>query len=447
MAKSPDQDFVDPSCGPADTVWPIGKKAAFYSWLVIFLLGILDLADRQVLSALLPYLQKEFVLSDTQLGLLISVVNIGLAVFAIPAGYLIDKWSRKKMITLMAGIWSLATGLCAFTNSFAQLLICRAFVGAGEAGYGPAGQSLLVASFPEKYRATVISLVNVGMTLGAPVGLAAGAYVASHWGWRHAFGIFAIPGLLLAFSALLMRDFTKVEKMEKVEDSQGECTQVRADTPSYWIVVRDLITKPTIAFAILAQTVMSIVATALMNWLPLYLVRVGDATPSLAANLAALTMLTNVVYMLIYGVGSDKIRQRFGMHAVLKVMAAFGVLGFIAIFICYQGLAPASTLQIGMVMVYLFFTAGSTLVCMTTIADLSRPDQRATASSLMILMQNIMGMAVGPTLMGILSDRFDLVTAITIISSCALISGVLYYISALTYKRDMAKMETVVARF
>lgn len=444
MAKSSEQNFVDPSCGPGQTVWPIGKKAAFYSWLVIFLLGILDLADRQVLAALLPYLEAEFKLTDTQLGLLISVVNIGLAVFAIPAGYLIDKWSRKKMITLMATVWSLATGLCAFTNSFAQLLVCRMFVGAGEAGYGPAGQSLLVASFPEKYRTTVISLVNVGMTLGAPVGLAAGAYVASHWGWRHAFGMFAIPGLILAFSALLMRDFTKVEK---VEEKQGECVQTRADNPNYWKIVRDIITKPTIAFAILAQTVMSIVATALMNWLPLYLVRIGNATPTLAANLAALTMVTTVVYMLMYGVGADKIRQKFGMHAVLKLMAVFGLLGFISIVFCFRGVIPASGIQIAMVAVYLFFTAPSTLICMTTIADLSRPDQRATASSLMILMQNIMGMAVGPTLMGILSDRFDLVTAITIISCCAVISGILFFCSSLTYKRDMARMEIVVARF
>ncbi len=442
--KNPAATQQDLACEPSKDAWPIGKKAAFLTLFIVLLLGVLDMADRQVITALLPYLQKDFGLSDTQLGLLLSIVNIGLAVFALPAAYFIDKWSRKKMMGIMAFVWSFATAMCAFSTSFAQLLVCRLFVGAGEAGYGPAGQSLLVASFPEKYRATILACLNIGMTLGAPIGLAVGALIASKWGWQHAFGLFAIPGLILAFTALFIKDFKGVKKVEEV---QGECVQLEAEKVNYLKILLNLVTKPTLAFAVLGQTTMVIVSTALMNWLPTYFVRVANATPSLAASLAASTMLISLVYMILYGVGADWLRRRIGMHNTLKVVALCGLIGFFGILLCFQFFTPASGAQLIMVMVYGFFLGPTTLTCLTVIADLSLPHHRASAASIMIVVQNIFGMAVGPTLMGFLSDRFDIVTAISLMAVCSLISGVLFLCASFTYKRDLARMEKVVVDF
>ena len=194
-----------------DEVWPIGKKAALYSCFIVFCLGAFDFIDRQVLAALLPYIKAEWTLTDTQLGMLVSVVNVVMAILVVPSAYLIDHWSRKKMMCIMGSIWSVATAACAFAGTFSHLFAARMFIGAGEAGYNPAAQALLSAQFPKKYRGTAIAFTQLGISIGAPIGLVLGAYIAHRWGWRHAFGVVAVPGFILSLMALSIRDYKSVE--------------------------------------------------------------------------------------------------------------------------------------------------------------------------------------------------------------------------------------------
>lgn len=186
-------DTIGLTCSGPDDVWPIPRKYALYTAAIIFFIGMFDLIDRQVITVLFPYLKEEFALSDKQLGSLMSSLNVAISVLVLPSAYLVDKWSRKKMIFVMGAIWSLSTLLCGFVAGFSHLLLARILCGFGEAGYQPAGQSLLTACFPRKYRATAAAMVTAGMTLGAPIGLIVGAYVAQHWGWRHAFGSSPFP--------------------------------------------------------------------------------------------------------------------------------------------------------------------------------------------------------------------------------------------------------------
>ena len=187
------------TCSGPDDAWPIPRKYALYTAAIIFLLGMFDLISRQVIVSLFPHIKEEFALSDKQLGMLVASVNVAISLLVVPTAYLVDRWSRKKMIFLMGVVWSLSTLLGGFATSFSLLLIARMLCGFGEAGYQPAGQSLLTACFPRKFRATATAIVTCGMTIGAPIGLVVGAFVAEHWGWRHAFGVVAVPGLLLSF--------------------------------------------------------------------------------------------------------------------------------------------------------------------------------------------------------------------------------------------------------
>ena len=185
---------------------------------MIILLAIIDFMDRQIVASLLPYIKEEYGATDSQLGLMISIVNYSMVIFVIPSGYLIDRWSRKKMLSLMAIIWSLATAACGLAGTFSHLVAARFFIGTGEAGYNPAGQTLLSASFPRRLRASVCSAIPGSMWLGAPLGLMIGAFIAEHWGWRHAFGVVAVPGIALGIVALFCRDFRTVR-----QDIPGEC--------------------------------------------------------------------------------------------------------------------------------------------------------------------------------------------------------------------------------
>ena len=195
-----------------DDVWPSGKASAYFTLFVAFMLCLLDFMDRQIVGALLPFIKADYHLSDKELGTLVSIVNISIAILVIPSAYFIDKWSRKKMMCVMGLIWSLATGACAFAGSFSHLLFARFFVRVGEAGYQPAAQALLSTTFPKRLRATAISICNVGGQIGVPLGLMAGAFIATHWGWRHAFGVVAIPGIFLPYWPCASRIFPSLRR-------------------------------------------------------------------------------------------------------------------------------------------------------------------------------------------------------------------------------------------
>jgi len=109
-----------------------------------------DYIDRLVVVSLFPFLKRDWGLTDTQCGLLVSAVSWAILVFSFPVSLLIDRWSRKKCIGVMAVLWSLATAACAFAKNFPQLFLARTAIGIGEAGYAPGGTAMISALFPEK---------------------------------------------------------------------------------------------------------------------------------------------------------------------------------------------------------------------------------------------------------------------------------------------------------
>lgn len=405
------------------------------------LLGISDFVDRQVLAALFPFIKEEYALSDTQLGLLVSVVNISIALLVIPCGYLIDRWSRKKMMALMAAVWSIATGCCAFSTSFVQLLIARFFVGAGEAGYNPAGQSLLAASFPRELRTSALGCLQFSMAIGSPLGLVAGAYIASHWGWRHAFGIVAVPGLVMAVLALFIRDFKTVKKAP-ASNAQAPHTQ----EDSFFRVVAKLLRTPTLICVFVAQASCLLFAITLMNWLPSYFHREAGMSVTSASSLTAVYLIVYSLALLVSGPIIDWMRRTGTMRAIVWQIFSCQI-AVVMVLLAFAMARPGSLLQIGLLIVHNFFALPLCVLSYTLTADLSLPHQRATAVSLIITVQNIFGMAVGPLLAGVLSDLFNLGTALLIMVVFYALAGLLYILVALFYRRDLAKVENVELDF
>lgn len=425
--------------------WPVEKKAAFFTLFLSVLFIVLDYMDRQVLAALFPYLKAEYQLSDTQLGMLVSVVNISISVLVIPSGYLIDRWSRSKLMGIMTFVWSVATGACAFAGSFSHLLVARLFVGAGEAGYSPAAQSLLAASFPARLRSTVMSVFLFGYKIGAPLGLIVGAYVASHWGWRHAFGLVAIPGILGAVLCVFIKDF-KTVKPACADDIREEKRTEKAITEGYVDTVLSLLGTPTLICTFLAQAFTLMCDATLMNWLPSYFNRVAGMENTMASGLSALWLLSTAVAVLAGGPVFDWIRK--SSHVRAAQCQAVGCLIAFAMVAAGFGLAtPGGVMQLVLLMGSSFFFAPLISLGYTITADLSLPHQRGVSISLLVTTQNILGMAVGPLLAGILSDRFDLGTSLILMSSCFAFSGLLYIGVSLFYKRDLARLPKVVVEF
>src|SRR5512137_2046014 len=188
----------------------LSKGYSYYILALLFLLSMFDYIDRMVVVYLFPFLKADFGLSDTQCGLLVSTVYWSIVVLSVPISVIIDRWTRKKSIRLMALFWSAATVACAFTKSFSQLFIARTAIGVGEAGYAPGGTAMISALFPEKMRSLIVGLWNSSIPIGMACGLLAGGYIATHWGWRHAFGIVALPGLIISILFFFVKDYKTV---------------------------------------------------------------------------------------------------------------------------------------------------------------------------------------------------------------------------------------------
>src|ERR1700694_5026928 len=179
---------------------------ARYALVVMVGINFLNYLDRFVPAVTGPLIQKEFRLSDTQAGLLATAFLVVYAVAAVPFGFLADRWIRKNVVAIGVTIWSVATVLTALSQSYLHLFIGRAVVGVGEASYYPAGTSLLSDYFPKDSRPRAMAIWNVGTALGLAVGFAGGGYAASRFGWRAAFLMTSVPGLVFAILAYRLRE-------------------------------------------------------------------------------------------------------------------------------------------------------------------------------------------------------------------------------------------------
>lgn len=182
------------------------SSAAYFAFILLFLLYMFDYIDRTVIVSLFPFLKKDWGLTDAQCGLLVSAVYWSILIFSLPVSIFIDRWSRKKCIGLMALFWSMATFACAFTRNFSQLFGARAAIGIGEAGYAPGGTAMISAVFPQQNRARMLGIWNASIPLGSALGIVIGGYIAEHIGWRQAFGIVAIPGMVVALLFFYVKD-------------------------------------------------------------------------------------------------------------------------------------------------------------------------------------------------------------------------------------------------
>ena len=170
----------------------------YYVLAIIFVTAVFNFIDRQILSILQEPIKNEFDLDDSQVGSLSLVFTVFYVGLAIPLARLADTTVRRNMLAICLSVWSLMTALCGMAQSFWHLAVARAGVGAGEAGGAPICHSMIADYFPPENRATALSVYAMGVPVGIMLGLVIGGVVAENFGWRMAFLVVGLPGLLLA---------------------------------------------------------------------------------------------------------------------------------------------------------------------------------------------------------------------------------------------------------
>ncbi|MFO1511074.1 MAG: MFS transporter [Steroidobacteraceae bacterium] len=173
-----------------------------YSWYVLGVLTLVYLSnniDRQILAVLINDIKAEFGVSDTQIGLLAGpAFAIFYTLLGIPIARWADHGNRRSIMALGLSVWSAMTALAGMAQSFAQLTLARIGVGVGEAAGTPPAHSLISDYFPPSSRGLALGIYASGQYLAGPIGVIGGAWIAAEYGWRAAFLVFGIPGLLLA---------------------------------------------------------------------------------------------------------------------------------------------------------------------------------------------------------------------------------------------------------
>ena len=179
-------------------------RSRTYVLVILTLVYVVNYLDRQVLGILLPQIQTEFLLTDTQLGLLSGTAfAVVYAILGIPLAILADRISRRNIIAASLGVFSLMTVLSGYVTHYWQLLLARLFTGVGEAGTAPSINSIISDLYPPEKRASALAFYAAGLNVGLLIGYFGGGYIAEHYGWRNAFLAAGLPGLVLVVLLLL----------------------------------------------------------------------------------------------------------------------------------------------------------------------------------------------------------------------------------------------------
>ncbi|HSD39782.1 MAG TPA: MFS transporter [Rhodocyclaceae bacterium] len=410
---------------------PAQRVSSKYAWLVFLLtfgLMLSDFMSRQVLNAVFPILKQSWSLSDTQLGSLNSIVALMVGLLALPLSIVSDSWGHRRAILAMAVLWSLATLWCGLAHSYHEMLVARFFVGVGEAAFGSVGVAILLRVFPEKLRATVVAAFMSGGVLGTVVGMALGGVLASRLGWRWAFLAMAIFGLVLA--GLYYLFVTE----GRIAGKQGHAPA--KERLSLAVVLRHILGRRTLWFAYSGGAFQMFILASLAAWLPSYLNRVYAFPIAKAAAISAVFLLLSAAGTTVCGNISDRLSVRVAQR---KWMLAISFAAFSSAALFWAFRLPPGSAQLAVLAVGVLVVTGSYGPIGAVIGRLVPGSTHASAYGLMNVVNNLLGIAIGPFLTGVLADAIGLGGALQWVPVVGFLSVSLLYVGSRLYAEDVRR--------
>lgn len=366
-----------------------------YTLAVLVVVYTFNFIDRQILAILLPAIRAEFGVDDWVLGFLAgSAFAIFYATLGVPIALLGDRWNRRNLIAIAIAIWSGMTALSGMAMNIVHLTLARIGVGVGEAGFSPPAHSIISDLYPPKERATAMGIFTLGIPIGIMIASFAGGWVAQNFGWRQAFMIVGLPGLLLA---LIVR-FTLKEPVRGLSDGKVDS----GHRPGIMEVVRFLARRHSFIHLAIGSGLASFNGYATLSFFPSFMARSHDM------SYTEIGLYFGLIVGIAGGAGfagggyiADKVSQRSQKHSLWTVSVAT-LMAWLFIFPLFLTDNPywAIVFLIGPVFFSNFYLA-------TTFAQVQGMvglRMRSIASALLLFLLNIIGLGLGPQMTGILSD-------------------------------------------
>lgn len=418
--------------------------SSLYRYYVLFILTVVyvfNFIDRQLLVILQEPIKAELNLSDSQLGLL---TGFSFALFYVVCGLPIARWAdkgiRRDVISIALTVWSVMTAVSGLAGNYVHLLLARIGVGVGEAGGSPPAHSMISDIFSANTRASALSVYSIGIYVGILVGFALGGWMADTFGWRLAFFVVGVPGVLLAV-------ILRLTVREPIRGwSEGSANANADPAPPLSQVVRTLWTRPSFRYIALGASMQAFIIYGVGNWLPSYFLRSFDTDLTTIGAWMALTSG--------FGGGAGSffggwVADRLGVRDVrwyLWVPAALVtlVVPVLAVALTTQSLNLALILTAP----FNFLTAAYLGAVLAVSHSLVTARMRALTSAALFFILNLIGLGLGPLVVGMLSDvlaaqggESPLGTAMMIGGISAAVAACLFYLlAARTIREDVARV-------
>jgi predicted MFS family arabinose efflux permease len=374
---------------PAARAWPVLAILCF--------VYVINFLDRQLLSILAKPIQDDLGVTDGQLGLIGGLYfALFYCVLAIPVGWIADRTNRAKLLSIACAVWSAATVACGMSANYAQLAAARMAVGVGEAGGVPPSYAIISDYFPPGQRGTALGIYNFGPPIGMALGVAFGASIAASYSWRSAFVVLGAVGIV---AALIVWVFVR----EPVRG--GLDAPVAGDTPArprFWPTCRGFFANPVLFRLSIATGVTQIVTYAILNFTTLLLMREKGMTLSqVAVYYSVLVGVAVSAGMYTSGKLIDRYAPRYKVaYGILPAVALAVAIPFFAAFVW----APDWRLALLFLAVPTFCNYFYLSPAVTLVQEQVRPHERVLSGALLLLVMNLVGLGLGPTYLGAVSD-------------------------------------------
>jgi len=417
-------------------------RAARWALAVLTLINLFNYLDRYVPASLVESLRRsELHLSDAESGLLMSGFLVVYTVISPLFGLLGDRGRRPRIVAVGIALWSLATGLAGLARSFAALLVARSAVGVGEAAYASISPAMLADSFPRGERGRVFAIFNAATPIGAAASYIVAGLVASHYGWRAAFFVAAVPGLLLAVLMWRLHDPPRgASDTPEIGDARpagdaGDGGDGGQKHPArlaavYAVLLRN---RPFVRI-VLGYAAYTFALGALAYWMPAFLQRVRGVPASQATvQFGIIVVATGFAGTFAGGWLGDMLLRRWSeaylwVSGIATLAAApVALLAFVA------ASRPVYTAAIVGAEVLLFFSTGP---INSALVNVVAPAHRATAMALNILVIHLLGDVPSPPLIGRLSDATSLAKAFLVLPAMMALAGIIWIYAAWRGQRE-----------
>lgn len=403
----PGDEGIQAAPPPPVAITPNWATATF---IILFMMNLLDYVDRWILSAVLPHLKQEFQLNYSQSALLFTYFLISYSIISPAVGLIGDRVRRTWLLGIGVGIWSLATVGTGFAHNYGQLVLARSLMGIGEATYGSLAPAILMDLFSRDRRARVMSTFYIAMPLGGAIGMALGESIANSYGWRWAFWIVGIPSILAALSALLVPEPVRGASESVAEETLRKHEKAGAQKADYL----ELLVNSSYNYAVFGMAAYTFAIGGLAALFPIFLTNVKhvDETAKLSVLgiklgplmlLGATTAAAAIVGMKTGGSLADRF-SKVSPRALFIVpgIAMLASIPFVLIAI-YSTTLPWIYFGIFFAEALMFVNTGP---CNAVIANVVMPNLRVTAYAVSTFMIHFLGDIWSAPLMGWVADTF-----------------------------------------